>query len=92
MQLIAPYFPIVLSITMFFLLWVFLFAFRKYYRYKKLRLPFTQLLLRSPGQSLLKKIDLLDQEVAIYTVYLFSAPLLFYATYISLMYFDKKKP
>jgi hypothetical protein len=84
--------PIVVLILTFSLIWVFLFAVRKYYRHKNLRLPFTQLLLRSPGQSLLKKIDFLNEDITTYVVYLFITPILVYATYISHLYFNKKAP
>jgi hypothetical protein len=84
--------PIILLFSIFSLVWVFLFFFRKYYRNKNLRLPFTQNLLRSPGQSLFKKIDFLNQEIHIYTVYLFINPILIYASYISHLYFYKKAP
>ena len=84
--------PIILLISIFSLAWVFLFVFRKYYRNKNLRLPFTQLLLRSPGQSLLKKIDFLNEDITSYVVYLFITPIFAYATYISHLYFNKKAP
>ena len=84
--------PIILLISIFSLAWVFLFVFRKYYRNKNLRLPFTQLLLRSPGQSLLKKIDFLNEDITAHVVYLFLAPIFVYATYISHLYFNKKAP
>ena len=79
-------------ISIFSLAWVFLFVFRKYYCHKNLRLPFTQNLLRSPGHSLLKKIDLLKEDITAYVVYLFLTPLLVYATYISHLYFNEKTP
>jgi len=82
--------PIVLLISTFSLIWVFLFAVRKHYRLKNLRLPFTETLLRSPGQSLLKKIDFLNQEITIYAVYLFLFPIFLHATYISHLYFNKR--
>ena len=84
--------PIILFISLFSLLWVFLFAVRKYYQSKNLRLPFTQTLLRYPGQSLLQKIDFLNQEITLYAVYLFLIPIYIYAAYISHLYFNKKVP
>jgi len=84
--------PIIMLISIFLLAWVFLFVFRKYYRSKNLRLPFTQLLLRSPGQSLLKKIDFLNEDITAHVVYLFLTPIFVYATYISHLYFNKKAP
>jgi len=91
-RLISAHFPIILVITIFFLPWFFLFALRKYYRHKNLRLPSTQSLLRSPGQSLLKEIDNLNREITIYGIYLFFASILFFATYLAYLYFAKKTP
>jgi hypothetical protein len=67
--------PIVLFISIFLLVWVFLFVFRKYYRHKNLRTPFTQNLLRFSGQSLHKNIDFLNEETIAYVVYLFLTPI-----------------
>ena len=72
------------------MLWTFLYCFRKFYRLKNLRLPFTQHLLRSPGQSLLNQIDKLNQEITICLVYLLFVPVFIYAVYISFLYFDKQ--
>ena len=49
-------------------------------------------MLRSPGQSLLKKIDFLNEDISAYVVYLFLTPIFVYATYISHLYFNKKAP
>ena len=66
--------PIIFLLSIFALSWIFLFVFRKYYRLKNLRLPFTQNFLRSPGHSLFKKIDLLNEDITAYVVYLFLTP------------------
>jgi hypothetical protein len=79
-------------ISIFSLAWAFLYVFRKYYRLKNLRLPFTQNLLRSPGQSLHGKVDFINQEITIYTAYLFLGPISIYAIYVSHLYFFKKVP
>jgi hypothetical protein len=91
-ELITSYFPIALVISLFALLWIFLYCFRKYYRLKNLRLPFTQNLLRSPGQSLLNGIDDLNHEITIDLVHLLFAPIFIYAVYISDLYFAKRTP
>jgi hypothetical protein len=49
-------------------------------------------LLRSPGQSLLKKVDFINQEITIYTAYLFLGPISVYAIYVSHLYFNKRVP
>jgi hypothetical protein len=63
---------------------------REHYRLKNKRLPFTQSFLRSPGQSLLKEIESINQEVTVWAVTLFIAPVYAYAVYISSMYFKNE--
>ncbi len=87
MHLILKHLPIVLFFSLFLLLWTFLFAFRKYLQLKRKRAPFTGDLPRSPGQSLLEKIDALNAEIIIHTSLFFLAPVLFYAVYITQRYF-----
>jgi hypothetical protein len=90
LQLI-PHEPLVILISaIFFVLLLFLFLIRKYYRSQKLRLPFTRNFLRSPGQSLLKELAYLNQEIMIYIVFLIIIPVYTYAAYISYLYFAKK--
>ncbi len=84
--------PIIMFILLYSLAWVFLYVFRKFYRLKNLRLPFTQNLLRSPGQSLLGKVDFINQEITVYTAYLFFGPISTYAIYVSHLYFYKNVP
>ena len=84
--------PTLLVISIFSLIWIFLFAFRKYYLHKNLRMPFTQNLNRAPGQSLLKNLDHLNHEIMIYASYVFIVPIVSYATYISDLYINKKTP
>jgi hypothetical protein len=85
-DLILQYLPIVLFFSLFLFLWIFLFAFRKYHQLKRKRAPFARDLLRSPGQSLLKKIDALNSEIIIHSSLFFLAPVLFYALYITQRY------
>ena len=87
MHLILKYLPIVLFFSLFLFLWIFLFAFRKYHQLKRTRAPFARDLLRSPGQSRLKKIDALNSEIIIHSSLFFLAPVLFYALYITQRYF-----
>lgn len=90
LQLI-PHEPLLILIcAMFLVLLIFLFLIRKYYRSKKLRLPFTRNFLRSPGQSLLKELNHINQEIMIYFVFLIIIPVYTYAAYISYLYFAKK--
>ena len=86
-----PQEPVVILICAIFLvLLLFLFLIRKYYRSQKLQLPFTRNFLRSPGQSVLKELAHLNQEIMIYFVFLIVIPVYTYAAYISYLYFAKK--
>ena len=86
-----PHEPLIILISAIFcVLLLFLFLIRKYYRSKKLRLPYTRNFLRSPGQSLLKELAHLNQEIMIYFVFLIVIPVYTYAAYISYLYFVKK--
>lgn len=82
--------PMILIGAVFFLLAVFLYGIRRRYRSQNRRRPFTQSLLRAPGQSLLNEIDELNQEIAVYAIYLFTGPLVLYSAYISLLYFEQR--
>jgi hypothetical protein len=69
----------------------------KFFRYqiarKGLRSPFTQKLERFPGQSLLKRLDELNEEISIQSAALLSVPIAIYGGYISNLYFSaKQKP
>ena len=81
---------IVLICAIFLVLLFFLLLIRNYYRSQKLRLPFIRNFLRSPGQSLLKELAHLNQEIMIYLVFLIVIPVYTYAAYISYLYFAKK--
>ena len=87
MHLISKHLPIVLFFSLLLLLWIFLFAFRKYHRLKRKHTPFAGDLPRSPGQSLLKKLDSLNAEILIHSSLFLLAPALFYAVYITQRYF-----
>jgi hypothetical protein len=63
---------------------------KRYHGLKKRRTPFTSNFLRSPGQSLIEKLDAINDDLAAYMAMLFVAPILFYALYISNLYFQKR--
>lgn len=88
---LIPHEPlIVLILAIFFVLLLFHHLIRKYYRSKTLRLPFTLNFLRSPGQSLLKELARLNQEIMSCFVFLIVVPVYTYAAYVSYLYFGKK--
>ena len=61
-----------------------------YHGLKKRRSPFTAKFLRAPGQSLLEKIDGINDDLFAYMAMLIAMPILFYAIYISGLYFQKR--
>ena len=63
---------------------------KAYHRRKKRRSPFTAKFLRAPGQSLIEKLDTINDDLVIYMALLFTMPVLFYAFYISDLYFQKR--
>ena len=69
---------------------LFLYLVRRYFRSRILQLPFTQNLLRTPGQSILTELNHLTQELLIYFVFLIFTSIYTYAAYISYLYFAKK--
>lgn len=66
-----------------------LYLFRFYQKQKRLRSPFTRDLLRSPGQSLLAKLDAINEDLMVYLLYATLGPLTIYSANISLFYFQK---
>lgn len=87
MESIAAYLPVVMMLSGFLLILILQYFIREHYRLKQRSLPLTNRPLRSPGQSLLKEIDSINQEATIWAVTLFIAPVYAYATYISSMHF-----
>ena len=87
MHSIATYLPVMMMLSGFLLILILQYFIREHYRLKNQRLPSTQRILGAPGQSLLKEIDSINQEVTVWTVTLCIAPVYAYASYISSMYF-----
>jgi hypothetical protein len=90
MESIAAYLPVVMMLSGFLLLLILQYFIREHYRLKQQRLSFSKHLLRSPGHSLLKTIDSINQEATIWAVTLFIAPVYAYAFYISSVYFKNQ--
>lgn len=64
-----------------------LYLFRFIKRRKKLRAPFTQDLLRGPGQSLFAKLDAINEDLVLYLLSALMVPLAIYSIHISISYF-----
>ena len=70
---------------------IILHLFRIFYRIKIRRSHFTENFLRAPGQSLLKKIDGLNEDITLIVTTLVTIPLVFYSGYVSHLYFYKRE-
>jgi hypothetical protein len=69
---------------------VVLHFYRKVNRLKKRRSSFTQNLLRSPGESLIRKLDYINIEINVYLVSIMLIPLLIYSLTLSFSYYKGK--
>jgi hypothetical protein len=57
---------------------------------KKRRSPFTSSFLRGPGQSLMEKLEDINEDLIFYLTLMFVMPLLFYSLFISELYFRQR--
>ena len=81
---------VILICAIFLVLLLFSFLIENITGPRNSGLPFTRNFLRSPGQSLLKELAHLNQEIIIHFVFLVVIPVYTYAAYISYLYFAKK--
>jgi hypothetical protein len=92
LNFLLAYFPIILIFGIFAILASVLYLLRKYHQKKGHRSPFTDNFLRSPGESLNRQIMEINDRVTENLLLLITMPMLFYATYISLLNFRNSKP
>jgi hypothetical protein len=85
------YFPIILFFGIFAIIASVLYLLRKTRQIKGKRSPFTDNFLRSPGESLNKKIMEINDRVTENLVLLITTPILLYAIYISSLHFSNPK-
>lgn len=69
-----------------------LYGFQKYRRFKGPRATDTQNVFPIPGQTLLRQLDQLSQEINVHLVYVFILPLITYSTIMSYWVFAGVKP
>ena len=91
MRISPVLFPAILLAGIALLYLAILYLFRVSYKLKKRRAPFTNNLLRSPGHSLLVKLDDLNEEILFCFCALFLTPLFFYSAFITHLYFKGSK-
>jgi len=85
------YFPIILIVGIYAILFSALYLLRKYRQKKGDRPPFTDNFLRSPGESVNRRIVEINDKLTENLVLLITMPVLFYATYISLLHFGNSR-
>ena len=65
-------------------------AMKAYHGLKKRRSPFTAKFLSAPGQSLIEKMDTINDDLVAYMAMLIAMPILLYAFFISDLYFKTR--
>ena len=81
--------PVLLIIGAPFILTGIFYLSRFYSKRKKHRSPFTRGLLRSPGQSLLSRLDAINDDLIFYLLSAFLVPVAIYAVHISISYIGR---
>jgi len=89
--MILKYFPVILIFGIYAIFASVLYLLRKSRQIKRYRLPFTDNFLRSPGESLNRKIMEINDRLTEDVLLLITMPIFFYATYISLLHFGNSK-
>jgi hypothetical protein len=84
------YVPVISFFVILLILTAALHFYRKINRLKKRRSPFSQNLLRTPGESLIRKLDNINIEINVYLVSLILIPLLIYSLTLSFSYHKGK--
>ena len=90
MERLFVYFPVIFVFVILLILTAVLHFYRKINRLRKRRSPFTQNLLRSPGQSLIHQLDNINIEINVYLVSLILIPVLIYSIMLSFSYHERK--
>jgi len=91
LNIALKYFPVILLLGIYAIFASALYLLRKYRQIKGHRSPFTDNFLRSPGESLNRQIMDINDKLTENLVLLIMMPILFYATYISLLHFGNSK-
>lgn len=91
MNWLLIYFPIIFFLGILDIVILVLYLLRKYREAKGYRSPFTDNFLRSPGESLNRKIIEINDKVTENLALLITTPLLLYAVYISSLHFGNSK-
>jgi hypothetical protein len=84
---ILEYLPLIFLLGIITAIWAVLYLYRKYHRIQKDPLFFTENFLYSPGESLFKQIDTVNEEIMLLLVSICILPLAAYSALISPGYF-----
>ena len=82
--------PIILVFISVGILFSLISILKVYHRHKNRRSPFTAKFLRGPGQSLIEKLDNINDDLFACLAMLIAMPISLYALYISNLYFQKR--
>jgi len=91
LKILVILFPPILIFGIYAILFSALYLLRKYRQKKGDRPPFTDNFLRSPGESVNRRIMEINDKLTENLVLLITMPVLFYATYISLLHFGNSR-
>ncbi|MGD8519798.1 MAG: nuclease-related domain-containing protein [Desulfobacterales bacterium] len=91
MKSILIHWPSLITLGIAAILFGGLVIFRRCYLLNKKSPLLEKDLFRSPGQTLMRRLDQINQEIGINLLYLLSVPLFIYAAYISQLYFGHKE-
>ena len=90
MRLLSYFTPVILVFISLGIAVSMIKMLQAYHGLKKRRAPFTAKFLRAPGQSLIEKLDAINDDLVAYMAMLIAMPILFYAFYISDLYFQRR--
>jgi hypothetical protein len=91
MNFLSPAFiPVILVFCVLGILISIIKSLKIFHDRKKRRSPFTANFLRGPGQSLMEKLDDINEDLTTYMTMLFVMPILFYALFVPDIYFNTR--
>ena len=83
--------PAALTLGALLFLLAAMFKFKAYYRMKRQRPPFINDFSRFPGQSLLNRLDNINEQINMFSGFLFAIPVMLYAVYISFLFLTERE-
>jgi len=88
----SVFLPVIVTFGILFTMLAVLKLIRRHIRLKSLRPSFKNHLLRIPRGSLLRQLDILNEQIILYLVGTIALPLIIYSTLVSCSYFMATKP